>query len=82
MRILLLPLLLTLAGCWNDNGDRRTLDLGNVSLGRQLIDLQVARDAGAISADEYAALKHALIDSVIRLSPAPSEKVAKPNSTD
>jgi hypothetical protein len=67
-RVLLLPVALLLAGCWNDNGDRSTVDLGNVSLGRQLIDLQVARDAGAISADEYAALKQALIDSVVHTS--------------
>jgi hypothetical protein len=68
MRTALLLSLLLLGGCWNENGDRSTLDLGDVSLGRQFVDLQAARDAGAISADEYAALKQALIDSVVHAS--------------
>ena len=68
MRALLLLSLLLLSGCWNENGDRLTLDLGNVSLGQQFVELKAARDAGAISADEYALLKQALIDAVVHAS--------------
>ena len=68
MRVLLLLSLLLLSGCWNENGDRLTLDLGNVSLGQQFVELKAARDAGAISADEYALLKQALIDAVVHAS--------------
>jgi hypothetical protein len=68
MRILFLVSLLLLGGCWNENGDRSTLALGDVSLGQQFIDLAKARDAGAISGDEYVALKQALIDSVVHAS--------------
>lgn len=49
-------LLMALAGCWNDNRPT-SIRLGDVSLGRQLIDLQEARDKGAISAAEYETLR-------------------------
>lgn len=55
----LLALLLTtlgLSGCGNQDTET-TLDLGSVSIGAQLIDLKKARDAGAISGQEYRALK-------------------------
>ena len=74
MRVLLLLSLLLLGGCWNGNADHSTLDLGDVSLGQQFIDLKAARDAGAISGDEYTALKQALIDSVVHASRATGEE--------
>ncbi len=72
MRVLPLLSLLLLGGCWN--GDRPTLDLGNVSPGQQFTELKAAREAGAISADEYAALKQALIDSVLHASHRTADK--------
>lgn len=36
----------------------------NVSIGQQLIDLQRARDAGALSAREYESQRRSLIDRV------------------
>jgi hypothetical protein len=74
MRVLLLLSLLLLGGCWNGNADHSTLDLGDVSLGQQFIDLKAARDAGAISADEYAALKRALIDTVVHAARETDDK--------
>lgn len=76
MRVLLLLSLLLLGGCWNGNGngDHSALDFGDVSLGQQFIDLKAARDAGAISADEYAALKQALIDTVVNAARETDDK--------
>jgi len=70
MRTALVLSLLLLGGCWNGNGNHATLDLGDVSLGQQFIDLKAARDADAISADEYRELKQALIDTVVHASRA------------
>ena len=50
MRRLYSLLLPVLAGCWN--GDQTALRLGDLSFGRQLIELKEARDAGAISAED------------------------------
>jgi hypothetical protein len=65
-RWLLLPLL-ALAGCNNGNGNP-SIHLGDVSLGRQLIELKEARDAGAMTPDEYEKVKHALIDAIVKLA--------------
>lgn len=44
------------------NGDNEvSLDLGSVSIGQQLIDLQKARNAGAISAAEFQSGKASLL---------------------
>ena len=48
-----------LAGCWN--GDNVALRLGDVSLGRQLIDLKSALDEGAMSEEEYTRVRAALM---------------------
>jgi len=47
------------AGCWN--GENHVVKLGDVSIGRQLIDLKAARDAGAMTDTEYADVKAKLI---------------------
>jgi hypothetical protein len=56
--------LLLAGGCWN--GDNDSINLGNVSLGQQMIDLKAALEQGAISRAEYDRLKGTLlsIDSV------------------
>ena len=71
MRALLLLLLLPLAGCWN--GDHAAVDLGEVSLGRHLLDLKEARDGGAITPDEYESLKRAVIDGIMHVSEPPTK---------
>jgi hypothetical protein len=50
--------LLTTA-CWN--GENHVVQFGDVSIGQQLIDLQAARDAGAMTDTEYAEVKAKLI---------------------
>ena len=49
-RLLLIACLLTM-GCWN--GENVHLRLGDVSIGRQLIDLKEAREQGAMTKAEY-----------------------------
>jgi hypothetical protein len=71
MRGLYLLLLPALAGCWN--GDQTALRLGDVSFGRQLIELKEARDAGAISAEDYETVRRAMIAAVTRLGKPPAE---------
>ena len=56
--IALLGALLGVAGCGNDHF---SLDLGDVSIGQQLVDLKNARDEGALSASEYRAAKARLL---------------------
>lgn len=58
-RALLVPFMLAATGCWNSSND--VLHLGDVSLGRQLIDLKQALDANALSPDEYATAKDKLL---------------------
>jgi hypothetical protein len=69
--VFVLGLALATSGCWN--GDQRHLTL-NGSLGQQLIDLQRARDAGALSEAEFerakGALLRALDDQASRDSPS------------
>ncbi|MFN8735084.1 MAG: SHOCT domain-containing protein [Betaproteobacteria bacterium] len=50
-----------LAGCASDDVVRARVD---VTIGQQLIDLKKARDAGALTADEYDRQRRRLIDSV------------------
>jgi hypothetical protein len=44
-------LIASLAACWN--GDNDVINLGDVSFGQQMIDLQAALEAGAINQQEY-----------------------------
>ena len=41
-------------------------DCMDVTLGRQLIELKQAHDAGALSTEEYASQKKALLDRALR----------------
>jgi hypothetical protein len=56
-------LALGLSGCI-DSMNGKSINLGEVSLGQQLIDLKAALDGGAVSADEYTTLKAQLISAV------------------
>jgi hypothetical protein len=67
MRRWLLVPLFVLAGCNNGNGNP-SIHLGDVSLGQQLMELKEARDAGAMTPDEYDKVKHALIDAIVKLA--------------
>jgi hypothetical protein len=51
--------LLLCGGCWN--ADNHVVQLGDVSIGQQLIDLKTAHDSGAITDTEYAEVKAKLI---------------------
>jgi len=51
MRVLLLLACLASVGCWN--GENVHVSLGDVSLGRQLIDLKEAYEQGAMTKTEY-----------------------------
>ena len=72
MRGMLLVPLFALAGCNNGNGNP-SIHLGDVSLGRQLIELKEARDTGAVTPDEYEKVKHALIDAITKLTTPESD---------
>lgn len=63
-----LLVLALLGGCWN--GDNDSIRLGDVSLGQQLLDLQRARDAGAIDEAEYRRLRSHFMELVLQSSPA------------
>ena len=52
--------LIFLPGCWNSDNAKH-LRLGDVSIGQQMIDLKSALDEGAITAEEHAELKGALM---------------------
>lgn len=58
---LVLPAMLMLNGCVAIGN--RDAQQGHATLGQQLIDLQKARDAGAISEPEYQAQKAKLLQS-------------------
>lgn len=60
---LLLVLSLSLSACFNDN-EERSIVLGNVSLGDQLIDLKKAHDAGAISDAEYREMRESVVNLI------------------
>jgi hypothetical protein len=51
MRTLLLIASLVTMGCWN--GENIHVRLGDVSIGRQLIDLKAAHEQGAMTKSEY-----------------------------
>ena len=64
------PVLIALAAAWLltgcldlqlGGGSKSEAQYQNPTIGQQLIDLQRARDAGAISADEYQAQKAKLL---------------------
>ena len=54
---------LILSGCVAAIGNRDGRHSGNVTIGQQLIDLQKAKDAGALTDAEYASEKAKLLDS-------------------
>lgn len=59
--VAVLPLLLALGGCWNENV-ATNVRMGDVSIGQQMIDLKRALDEGAISEAEHARLRDALMN--------------------
>lgn len=54
---------LCLSGCVAAIGNRDAQRPGNATLGQQLIDLQKAKDAGAITEAEYQMQKAKLLES-------------------
>ena len=58
-RILIIALCLALGGCWN--GGNTHVNLGDVSLGTQLVDLKSALDSGAITQEEFEDTKETLL---------------------
>lgn len=56
---ILVGLSLLLAGCWN--GENVHVQLGDVSIGQQLIDLQRAVEEGAITEKEFQQIKQMLL---------------------
>ncbi len=69
MKKIIIPLLLaltvtlSLSGCVAAIGNRDAQHAGNGTLGQQLIDLQKAKDAGAITDAEYQTQKARLLDN-------------------
>ncbi len=61
-RVLILACVLMMSGCI-DSQNGRSVHLGDVSLGQQLMDLKAALDAEAIDEEEYEELKAVLIDA-------------------
>ena len=59
MRALFLILCLAVTGCWN--GENVHVRLGDVSIGRQLIDLKTALEAGAMTKPEYDKIRMVLL---------------------
>ena len=57
--LLLIVSVFALTGCWN--GENVHVQLGDVSLGQQLIDLKTALDTDAITDDEYEETKETLL---------------------
>jgi hypothetical protein len=58
-----------LSGCWNQGNTH--MSLGTVSIGQQMIDLQSALEAGAMSQSEYDQTKQTLlsINSACKATP-------------
>ena len=56
---LLLAIIWTLSGCWNQGN--KQLNLGSVSIGQQMMDLKSALEAGAMSQTEYDETKQTLL---------------------
>jgi hypothetical protein len=55
-------LCISLTGCWN--GENVHVDMGTVSIGQQLLDLQAAADAGAMSQEEYQVAREKILSLV------------------
>ena len=51
--------LLAMSGCWN--GDVSNVSLGGVSVGQQLLDLQAAHEADALTDAEYEQARQKLL---------------------
>ncbi|MFK7913559.1 MAG: hypothetical protein AB8B93_06560 [Pseudomonadales bacterium] len=64
---LLLTMPLALAGCFNSSDAAMTLDLGSVSVGQQLMDLDAAKEAGAISKAEHRMIRDKIIKGIAAL---------------
>ena len=61
--LFLVALVPFLQGCWNaDNA--KEIHFGDVTIGKQMIDLKQALEEGAITEDEHAQLKQALMSLV------------------
>ena len=58
--VTLFLVLVTAAGCWN--AENRILQLGDISLGQQLIDLKRALDEDALTQDEYDTARSQLLN--------------------
>ena len=56
---LLIALIGMLSGCWNQGN--KHISLGSVSIGQQMIDLQSALEAGAMTQAEYDQTKQTLL---------------------
>jgi len=52
---------LSMSGCFNGSGKNIAINLGDVSIGQQLIDLDKARAAEVISEQEYEAMREDFI---------------------
>ena len=61
--LVIITLAVALSGCI-DSMNGKSISLGDVSLGQQLIDLKAALEANAITEDEYERLKEELIAAV------------------
>jgi hypothetical protein len=59
--ILVLTGVLTLGGCFNGGNSATHYELGDVSLGQQLIDLKAALEADAIDRAEYETLRRRIM---------------------
>jgi hypothetical protein len=66
---LLITFICMLSGCWNQGNTH--ISLGTVSIGQQMIDLQSALEAGAMSQSEYDQTKQTLlsINSACKATP-------------
>ena len=56
---LLIAIISMLSGCWNQGN--KDISFGSVSIGQQMIDLQSALEAGAMSQTEYDQTKQTLL---------------------
>jgi hypothetical protein len=59
--IILATFALALGGCFNGGNSATHYELGDVSLGQQLIDLKAALDAKAIDREEYHTLRQRIM---------------------
>ncbi len=66
-------LTLFLAGCWNGKNVHVSVNLGDVSLGQQLIDLKTALDEDAISPREYEQTKQRMLELLAQWEDTPAD---------